>query len=63
MGYIRINPMALTGTMCARKINIERSISEAVFDIVLSTLSTAFRHSCMFAVANPGYCVVPFFDL
>jgi integrase/recombinase XerC len=39
MGYIRINPMALTGTMSARKINVERSISEAVFDIVLSTLA------------------------
>lgn len=40
MGYKRINPMALTGTMRARKINVERSISEAVFDIVLSTLSS-----------------------
>ena len=41
MGYIRINPMALTGAMSARKINVERSISEAVFDIVLSTLSSS----------------------
>jgi integrase/recombinase XerC len=41
MGYIRINPMALTGTMSARKINVERSISEAVFDIVLSTLASS----------------------
>ena len=40
MGYIRINPMALTGTMSARKINVERSISEAVFDIVLSTAAS-----------------------
>lgn len=39
MGYIRINPMALTGTMSARKIKVERSISETVFDIVLSTLA------------------------
>jgi integrase/recombinase XerC len=41
MGYIRINPMALTGTMSARKINVNRSISEAVFDIVLRTLSSS----------------------
>lgn len=41
MGYIRINPMALTGSMSARKINVERSISEDVFDIVLSTLASS----------------------
>jgi integrase/recombinase XerC len=41
MGYIRINPMALTGTMSARKIKVERSISETVFDIVLSTLASS----------------------
>ena len=41
MGYIRINPMALTGTMSARKINVERSISEAVFDIALRTLASS----------------------
>ena len=41
MGYIRINPMALTGSMSARKINVERSISEAVFDIVLSNLASS----------------------
>lgn len=41
MGYIRINPMALTGTMGARKIRVERSISETVFDIVLSTLASS----------------------
>jgi integrase/recombinase XerC len=41
MGYIRINPMALTGTMSARKIKVERSISEAVFDIVLTTLASS----------------------
>lgn len=39
MGYTRINPMALTGSMSTRKINVDRSISEAVFDIVLSTLA------------------------
>lgn len=41
MGYIRINPMALTGSMSTRKINVERSISEAVFDIVLSTVASS----------------------
>lgn len=41
MGYIRINPMALTGTMSARKIKVERSISATVFDIVLSTLASS----------------------
>ncbi len=39
MGYIRINPMALTGTMSARKIKAERSLSEIVFETVLNTLS------------------------
>lgn len=41
MGYIRINPMALTGTMSARKMKMDRSISETVFDIVLSTLASS----------------------
>lgn len=39
MGYIRINPMALTGTMSTRKIKAERSLSEIVFETVLSTLA------------------------
>ena len=41
MGYIRINPMALTGTMSARKIKTGRSISETVFEIVLTTLASS----------------------
>lgn len=41
MGYIRINPMALTGTMSARKIKAERSLGETVFDIVLTTLASS----------------------
>ena len=39
MGYIRINPMALTGTMSSRKIKAERSLSEVVFETVLDTLA------------------------
>lgn len=39
MGYIRINPMGLSGTMGVRKIQADRSLSESVFDIVLSTLA------------------------
>ena len=39
MGYIRINPMALTGTMSSRKIKSERSLSEVVFETVLDTLA------------------------
>ncbi len=39
MGYIRINPMALTGTMSTRKIKAERSLSEIVFETVLNTLA------------------------
>lgn len=41
MGYIRINPMALTGTMSARKIKAERSLSEIVFETVMDTLATS----------------------
>jgi integrase/recombinase XerC len=39
MGYIRINPMALTGTMSTRKIKAERSLSEVVFETVMNTLA------------------------
>jgi integrase/recombinase XerC len=41
MGYIRINPMALTGAMSARKVKVERSINADVFDVVLATLASA----------------------
>ncbi len=41
MGYIRINPMALTGTMSSRKIKTERSLSEIVFESVLDTLAAS----------------------
>jgi len=39
MGYIRINPMALTGSLAGRKINAERSLSADVFNIVLDVLA------------------------
>jgi site-specific recombinase XerD len=39
MGYIRINPMALTGSLAGRKIKTERSLSADVFNIVLDVLA------------------------
>lgn len=41
MGYIRINPAALTGTTSVRKVKAERSLGGAVFDIVLATLASS----------------------
>lgn len=41
IGYIRINPMAFTGAMSGRKVKVERSIDQGMFDVVLDTLATA----------------------
>lgn len=40
MGYIRINPMGLTGVVSGRKVRTERSLSEEIVEIVLQTLGT-----------------------
>lgn len=41
MGYIRINPMGLTGVVSGRKVRVERSLSEDLVDIVISTLAAS----------------------
>jgi site-specific recombinase XerD len=38
MGYIRINPMGLTGVVSGRKVRVERSLGEDVVDMVIQTL-------------------------
>lgn len=39
MGYIRINPMGLSGVVSGRKVRVERSLSDELVDLVIQTLS------------------------
>lgn len=39
MGYVRINPMGLSGTKNVRKVNAQRSISLDLYDAVLGSIS------------------------
>lgn len=38
MGYIRINPMGLTGVVSGRKVRVERSLGDDIVEIVIQTL-------------------------